>query len=175
MFSINPASAGLGTAIPDMGDVELARIIAANGFAALSNHVTGGATITAHAIAPITPITSPLITRKSSGIFLVWCQVTVGIAGGSLADADAVAFNPTRVTPGAVALNPVITTAASTSTGGGAGYTVVAYCSFMILDTTTAAVGATSSYGLTVTNMNGHQGGTTAVTDGQIVVIELPG
>lgn len=161
--------------VPDEGFVQMAFNLAQASFGALSNHVQGGATVAAAAGAPITPITSPLITRKSGGIFLACAMLTLSINGGTLADADVVTYNLTRVTPGAVALTPVWRTAASTSTGGGAGQTVVAYCMGAFIDNPAVAVGATASYGLTVTNMNAHTAGIVAVTDGSIFVLELPG
>ena len=161
--------------VPDMGDVTLAFNLANSVFAALANHVQGGATVSAAAAVPFTPITSPLITRKASGVFLVLAMVTISVNGGSLADADVVTFNLTRVTPGAVALTPIWRTAASTSTGGGAGQTVVADCIGGFIDPSGVAQGATASYGLTVTNLNAHTAGVVAVTDGNIFVLELPG
>lgn len=166
---------GRNLPLPDLGDMALAFGVAQSVFAALSNHVQGGATVSAAAVVPFTPITSPLITRKASGVFVVLAMVTISINGGSLADADVVTFNLTRVTPGAVALTPVWRTAASTSTGGGAGQTVVADCIGGFIDTSGVAQGATASYGLTVTNLNAHTAGVVAVTDGNIFVIELPG
>jgi len=160
---------------PNLSDNMLAFSIAQNVFAALSNHVQGGATVSAAAVVPYTPITSPLITRKSSGNFLICVAVTISINGGSLADADNVTYNLTRVTPGAVALTPVYFTSATTSTGAAGARGVVALCSGFFIDTTTAAVGATSSYGLTVTAANAHTSGVVAVTDGSILVVELPG
>src|SRR5215469_8804394 len=112
--------------LPDPGEVAPAFNLAQSVFAALSNHVQGGATISGAAAVPYTPITSPLITRKVSGVFLIFASVTISINAGSLADGDVCTFNLTRVTPGAVALTPVWRTAATTSTGGGAGQTVVA-------------------------------------------------
>jgi hypothetical protein len=172
---MNLSKAGKGMPIPDMGDFQLAFGLAQNTFAALSNHVQGGATISAAAVVPYTPITSPLITRKASGIFLVYAAVTISINGGSLADADVVTFNLTRVTPGAVALPAIWRTGATTSTGGGAGQTVVAYCAGSVFDLSGVAQGATASYGLTITNTNAHTSGVVATTDGNIYVIELPG
>jgi hypothetical protein len=175
----NPLGLMLGGAgLPDEGEVELARIIGANNFAALSNHVTGGATVTAHVVAPYTPITSPLITRKSSGIFLVWATVTISINGGTMAAADAVTYQGLRVTPGAVALNPIKTTAAiSGATGAASGYTVVADLNIFYIDTPGIAAGATASYGIDLTGVDTttHTSGVIATTDGTIVVIELPG
>jgi hypothetical protein len=43
------------------------------------------------------------------------------------------------------------------------------------MDNPGIAVGATASYGLTVTETNGHTSGIIAGTDGSIFVIELPG
>jgi hypothetical protein len=167
--------AGSSLPNPTLSDNTLALSIAMNVMAALSNHVQGGATVAAAAGVPITPITSPNITRKSSGKFLIAVVLTLSINGGTLADADVVEYNLTRVTPGAVALTPVWRSAASTSTGGGSGQTVVANLAGIFMDTTTAAVGVASSYGLTVTAMNAHTAGIVAVTDGNIFVIELPG
>jgi hypothetical protein len=172
---ITSRKSGNTLALPDPGDFQLAFNLANSVFASLSNHVQGGATIAAAAGAPITPITSPLITRKASGVFLVLAMLTVSINGGSLADADVVTYNLTRVTPGAVALTPIWRTAASTSTGGGAGQTVVANLIGGFIDPSGVAQGATASYGLTITNMNAHTAGIVATTDGNIFVLELPG
>lgn len=161
--------------VPDEGMVAMAFNLAQASFGALSNHVQGGATVSAAAVVPYTPITSPLITRKSGGIFLVYAEVTISVNGGSLVDADNVTYNLTRVTPGAVALTPVWFTAATTSTGAAGARGVVALCSGMFIDNPAVAVGATASYGLTVTATNAHTSGVVAVTDGNIFVLELPG
>lgn len=170
---MNPKMASVPN--PNLSDNMLAFSIAQNLIAALSNHVTGGATPAAAAVVPYTMITSPLITRKSSGIFLVWVQVTVSVHGGNLVDGDNLTYNPTRVTPGAVALNPIMVEAASTTTGAAAGYLVSGILQAAFIDTPAIAMGATASYGLTLTNANGHTSGVIAATDGNIVVLELPG
>ena len=161
--------------VPDIGDVTLAFNLANSVFAALANHVQGGATVSAAAAVPYTPITSPLITRKASGVFLIFASVTISVNGGSLADADNVTFNLTRVTPGAVALTPVWVTAASTATGAAGARLIAAQLTGGFIDTSGIAQGATASYGLTVTNTNAHTSGVVAVTDGNIFVLELPG
>lgn len=163
---------------PDMGEALYPLSIAQNLLAALSNHVQGGATVSAAAVAPYTPITSPVITRKSSGIFLVWATVTISIHGGTMAADDAVVYQGIRVTPGAVALNPIKTTAAvSGTTGAAAGYTIISDLNLFFIDTPGIAVGATASYGIDLTSVDGtaHTSGVIAATDGNIVVIELPG
>src|SRR5580692_3130202 len=81
---------------PDLGDTELPRTIAQNLLAALSNHNTSGATVSAAAVAPYTPINAAAITRKSSGIFLVFATCTISINGGTMADADAVVYSGMR-------------------------------------------------------------------------------
>jgi len=172
---VNFPKSGRGQPLPDLGDFVLAFNLAQSVFGALSNHVTGGATVLNNQAAPQTVITSPLITRKSGGVFLVWATCTISIAGGALADTDEIIYNPTRVTPGAVALNPVQHGVASTMAGGAAGYTVGGLITSVFIDTPGIALGATASYGVTVTNTNAHNFGVVAVTDGQIVVLELPG
>lgn len=166
--------AGNQGVVPDMGDIALAFGVAQSVMAALSNHVTGGATVSAAAGVPYTAITSPLITRKASGIFLVWAQVTISVHGGTLVDGDNLTFNPTRVTPGAVALNPIMVAAASTTAGAAAGYLVSGILQCAFIDVSGIAQGATASYGLTLTNANAHTSGVIAATDGNIVVLELP-
>lgn len=161
--------------VPDEGEFQLAFNIANNVFAALSNHVQGGATVSAAAVVPYTPITSPLITRKSSGIFVIYASVTISVNGGNLVDADNVTFNLTRVTPGAVALTPVWVTAASTAAGAAGARLVAAQLTGAFIDPSGIAPGATASYGLTVTNTNTHTSGVVAATDGNIYVFELPG
>lgn len=176
MHPVRASSSQLIT--PDEGYIELVRAIAANAAAALGNHVNGGATVSAAAVAPYVGITSPLITRKSSGIFLVFATLTISVNGGTMADADNVTYRPQRVTPGAVNLSPIKTTGAvSAATGAAAGYTVVADLNAIILDNPGIAVGATASYGLVVTGDDGltRTSGVIAATDGEIIVIELPG
>ena len=162
--------------VPDIGDVMLAFTTGQSVFAALSNRQQGGATVSAAAVVPYTPITSPLITRKASGVFLVFASVTISVDGGaSLVDGDNVTFNLTRVTPGAVALAPIWVTAASTAAGAAGARLVCAQLTGAFIDPSGIAQGATASYGLTVTNTNTHTSGVVAAQDGNIFVLELPG
>jgi hypothetical protein len=158
--------------IPDIGEVQLALSVANGPFAALGNHVQGGAS-PGHSLVPYTPITSPNITRQASGIFLVLAVVTVSITdSGNLADGDNVTFNLTRFTPGATQLAPVWVRPASTSIGA---LGVVALLTAGFIDPSGIAQGAQASYALTVTNANGHTSGIMNTTDGSILVLELPG
>jgi len=161
--------------VPDEGEFQLAFNLANSVFAALSNHVQGGATAAAAAVVPYTAITSPLITRKASGVFLVFASVTISVDGGSLADADNVTFNLRRVTPGAVDLTPVWVTAASTTAGAAGARLIAAQCTGSFIDPSGIVQGATASYGLVITNTNAHTSGVVAAADGNIFVLELPG
>jgi|HubBroStandDraft_2_1064218.scaffolds.fasta_scaffold53224_5 hypothetical protein len=154
----------------------LAVALSVPGTIALSNHVQGGATITAPTLPPYNPIVSPLITRKVSGKFFIWVVHTLTAGGESaLAAGDGITYRLTRVTPGAVALTPIWESACITSTGNA--NSPVSLLTAIFIDDASAvvAVGATASYGLTVTASNGHTSGVTATTDGNIVVVELPG
>ena len=160
--------------LPDIGEVQLALGVANSSFAALSNHVQQGASVGGGTAVPYAPITSPQITRMSSGVFLVLAIVTIAITdSGNLADGDVVTFNLTRFTPATTQLAPVWRSAASTVIGSV--YGVVAQLSCGIIDPSGVAMGANAAYSLTVTNTNGHTSGVRAVTDGNIFVLELPG
>jgi hypothetical protein len=162
-----------GWPLPDIGDVQLAFSLAQTVFAALSNHVTATATVQGAAAAGYSNgLVAPAITRKSSGVYVVFGILSIGVNGGSLADADAVTYQVLR---GVTAVGPLSLTAASTATGGAAGDTVTATCPFAIIDSSGAAQGATTTYSLKIVATNGHTSGVVAVTDGQISVLELPG
>jgi len=162
--------------VPDEGMFQLVFNLANSSFAALANHVQGGATVSGGTAVPYRPITSPLITRQASGVFLVFVSVTISVTdSGNIVDTDNITFNLTRVTPGPVQLTPNWVTAASTATGAAGSRGVVAQLTGGFIDPSGIAQGATASYGLTVTNSNAHTSGVFAATDGNIYVIELPG
>jgi hypothetical protein len=159
--------------IPDQGDLEMVRIIAANVLAAGSNHVTAAATIQAAAAAGYSNgLVAPAIPRKSSGIFVVMGRLSISINGGTLADADFVTYQVLR---GATGVGSIGLTAASTATGGAAGSTVTATCPFILIDNSAIAALATVIYSLKIVGTNGHTSGVVATTDGEISVLELPG
>ena len=173
---INFPKSSKGLPLPDLGDVQSAFSLAQNTFAALSNHNQSGANISAAANAPYTAVNSAAITRKSSGIFAVWATVTISINGGNMAAADAVTYTGVRFP--ATHVGPVKTTAAiSGATGAAVGYTVVADCNLFFIDTPGIAVGASTVYGLLITGVDllVHTSGVIAASDGNIVVVELPG
>lgn len=168
----NPKSNKILT-VPDEGMMVMAFNLAQSVFGALSNHVQAAATIQAAAAAGYSNgLVAPAITRKSGGIYVVFGSLSIGINGGSLADADAVTYQVLR---GVTATGPLYLTAASTATGGAAGDTVTATCPFAIIDNSGAAVGATTTYSLKIVATNGHTSGVVATTDGGIFVLELPG
>lgn len=162
--------------VPDEGMFQLVFGLSNSVLASLGNHVQGGPTVVGGTAVPYRPITSPLITRQASGVFLVLAIVTISVTDtGNLADGDNVTFNLTRVTPGPVQLTPNWVTAASTSTGAAGSRGVVALLAGSFIDPSGIAQGATASYGLTVTNTNAHTSGVFGAADGNIFVIELPG
>jgi hypothetical protein len=160
-----------GQGLPDEGEVELARSIASATFGALSNHFSSAATIQAAAAAPYSnglTVTGPV---KVSGKFLVTAYLTIDINGGSLADADSVSY---QLLVGATPFGPVLWTAASTATGGGAGNTVVAMCSVTAIVSSGVAVGNNVTFSLNIASTNGHTSGVVATTQGVMTAVELP-
>lgn len=170
---LNFPKASKGMPLPDMGDFQLAFNIAQATFTALSNHVTGAATVQAAAGAPYSNgLVAPAITAKVSGKFIIWAQLSVAVNGGSLVDADSVSFQLLR---GAVAIGPLLWTAASTATGATGARTVIALCEANgIIDVSGAAIGAATTYSLNIASTNAHTSGVVGVADGQITVLELP-
>lgn len=159
---------------PDQGDVLLAAAPGAAAFAALSNHVTAQATVSAAAAPTYNPLTSPNITRKASGVFLIIANVKISVNGGTLAAGDAVEYAILRA--GTTIVGATLWTGAVTSTGGGASNLILALCPAFCVDASGIAQGTTTNYVLEIAGVNGnHTSGIIAVTDGRIDVIELPG
>lgn len=162
-----------GLPLPDLGDFQLALSIAQAGFNALSNQVTGPATVKAAGAAPWTSLTAPNIFTNVSGKFLIFAQLTISVNdGGNLADADSVSFQLTR---NGIAIGPVLWTAASTATGAAGSRGVVALCEVSgFIDNSGTAINASTSYALKILSTNGDTSGVVAPADGQISVLELP-
>ena len=158
--------------LPDDGDIAALQSLVINNLAALSNHVQQLAVLFGPVGAPYSPI-SVAITRKSSGLFLVWWSATISQAGdaGSIADGDAVVFTTLRgVTP----ISPTTVVGASTANGGGSENTVTATGSQVVLDNPGISLGGSVGYSIEVVSANAHSSGVLA-NAGVINVLELPG
>ena len=178
MISSTAINKGMNRPMPDMGDVVFATNIAINVLAALSNHVSALSPGVAATAAPYVAVTAPAITRKSSGIFLIWSAFTVAVNGGNMVDADAVGIQlSTGAVAGAGLLNPLLTSGASTTTGGPAGGLVAVSFDVPLIHNPGIAPGAPIVYSAQVVNCNGAPGHTSGIlaNEGIIIVLELPG